>query len=122
MGHLNIYCDCCGSSWTVYHRDNWKDWKARTCPVCGNTIQESTWTQVIRAFGEMEDSTLELVKDHTQTHGALFTVSYEPDVIYPNSKGSAETEALREDIEELRDSVESLKTLSLRTLDAIFID
>ena len=60
---------------------DWKDWKARTCPVCGKSIDPGTWDrQVLRAFGEMEDANIELLKDHQQSHGTLFTVSYIPDV------------------------------------------
>ena len=82
MGHLSIHCSFCGSEWIVYHRDDWKDWKARTCPVCGKSIPEKTWSlSVLKGFNEMEDASLELVKDYEQDHGTLFTVSYVPDVM-----------------------------------------
>ena len=84
MGKLRIYCDSCGSEWDVYHRDDWKSWKSRTCPVCGKAINPETWEkQILKGFGEMEDSNIELFKDHAQDHGTLFTVSYIPDVIFP---------------------------------------
>lgn len=87
MGRLSIYCDSCGGSWEVLHRDNWKDWRARTCPICGKSIDSGTWEKsVLRAFGEMEDANLELMKNHVQYHGAIFTVDYISDVIFPNKK------------------------------------
>ena len=90
MGHLLIHCDTCGCDWNVYHRDNWKDWRARTCPACGKSVDPGTWEMsVLKAFGEMEDANLELTKDHDQSHEALFTVSYMPDTI-SYSKGDKE--------------------------------
>lgn len=104
MGHLKIHCDSCGSDWNVYHRDSWREWRARTCPVCMASIDQTTWEQsILRGFNELEDASRELVKDHNQYHGALFTVGYEPDVIYPNS--SDDVNKLREEIEELREAL-----------------
>lgn len=110
MGHLKIHCDGCGSDWIVYHRDDWKDWKARTCPVCGKSIEPGTWEKsVLRAFGEMEDANLELSKDHAQYDGALFTVSYIPDVIFPNK--DEELDRLRAETDDLMEAVESLQSM-----------
>lgn len=109
MGQLRIHCDACGSDWVVYHRDDWKDWKARTCPVCGKSVDPGTWERsVLKGFNEMEDANIELVKDHTQSHGTLFTVSYVPDVVFPNKETSETVEKLREDVEDLRSIVEKL--------------
>lgn len=109
MGHLSIHCDGCGSDWSVYHRDDFRDWKARTCPVCGKSIDPGTWERsVLRAFGEMEDANLELVKDHTQSHGTLFTVSYIPDVIFPNKGNTEEIDQLREEITYLREIIDKV--------------
>lgn len=121
MGHLKIHCDNCGGDWLIYHRDNWKDWKARTCPICGESINKSTWEQsVLKAFGEMSDANLELAKDNAQYHGTLFTVSYEPDMIYPNkAEGTAE---LKEELEELREAVEGVKNVTARIIEAIFTE
>ena len=47
--------------------------------------------------------------DHAQQHGTLFTVAYEPDVIYPNKNDGVDQ--LREDIEDLRESVSSLEVI-----------
>lgn len=105
MGHLKIHCDNCGSDWIVYHRDDWKDWRARNCPMCGESIDSQTWDeQILPAFGAMEDANRELFKDHTGYHGTLFTVTYEPDIIYPNKNDGIEE--LRELIEELQDELE----------------
>lgn len=118
MGHLNIHCNGCGSDWIVYHRDDWKNWKARTCPVCGKSIDPGTWDRsVLKAFGEMEDATIELVKDHTQSHGTLFTIGYVPDVMLPDR--SEEDDHLRADIEDVKDGIESLRKMVTR-LDSIF--
>ena len=118
MGHLQVHCEGCGSDWSVYHRDDWKDWKARTCPVCGKSVYPGTWSrEILRAFGEMEDANIELLKDHQQSNGTLFTVSYIPDVVFPN-KGS--TDGLREEIEDLKESVEEVKGLFTKLLEEIF--
>lgn len=110
MGHLKLRCDACGTDWVVYHRDDWKDWRARTCPACGKSIDPGTWErQVLRGFNEMEDANIELVKDHMQSHGTLFTVGYVPDVMFPNREKALEAvEQLREDVDSLRNTVSKL--------------
>ena len=96
MGHLKITCDGCGGNWVVYHRDDWKDRRARTCPICGKSIDPGTWDRsILRAFGEMEDANLELAKDHSQSHGTLFTVDYISDVIFPNKRRDDDSELIR---------------------------
>lgn len=106
MGKLLIHCDECGSDWFVYHRDNWKDWKARTCPVCGESIDPGTWERsVLKAFGEMEDANIELEKDFTQSDGSYFRVSYIPDAVVRHKRNTEEMDLLREEIEELRSLV-----------------
>ena len=115
MGHLKIHCDNCGYDWIVYSRDIWKDWKhpvrlSSMCPMCGESIKSDTWERhVLRAFEEMESATRKLASDHAQQHGTLFTVAYEPDVIYPNKNDGVDQ--LREDIEDLRESVSSLEVI-----------
>ena len=119
MGHLKIHCGGCGSDWIVYHRDDWKDWKARTCPVCGKSIDPETWDrQVLRAFGEMEDASLELVKDYTQSHGTLFTVSYIPDVVFPHH--SDDMKSILEGLESLNESLENLRGVMTKAIDSLF--
>jgi len=119
MGHLKISCDGCGSSWIVYHRDDWKGWKARTCPVCGKAIDPGTWErQVLRGFGEMEDANLELMKDHTQSHGTLFTVSYIPDVVFPNKDDRLDF--LQEEVEDLKENLNKLTTVAQRFINSFF--
>ena len=104
MGHLSIHCGGCGSDWIVYHRDDFKNWKARTCPVCGKATNPQTWEkQVLRAFGEMEDAGMELVKDHTQLHGTLFTVGYVPDVAFPSE-------------DDMRGEIENLRSIVMKML------
>ena len=112
MGHLKIRCGGCGSDWVVYHRDDWKDWKARTCPMCGKSIPSGLWErQILRAFGEMEDTARELVNEHTGNHGTLFTVDYIADVVFPNDDGgiSDQIGELREEIDEIGDEIDEIR-------------
>lgn len=119
MGRLSIHCYGCGSDWEVLHRDDWKDWKARTCPVCGKSIDPGTWERsVLRGFGEMEDANIELMKDHTQSHGTLFTVSYVPDVTFPDQ--AEESDRLAEEIEDLRDGIDNLRGVVMKLIDNVF--
>lgn len=115
MGHLKIRCGGCGSDWIVYHRDDWKDWKARTCPVCGKSIPSGTWErQVLRAFGEMEDTARDLVNDHVGSHGTLFTVDYISDVVFPNDDGG-----IREEIEDLRETIDGIRGVVKKLLNVL---
>ena len=83
MGHLVINCDGCGSHWDVYRRDDWQNWKSRTCPVCGKAVDSVTWNHtILKAFEGMEEATLKLVENHAQSHGTLFTIEYIPDVTF----------------------------------------
>lgn len=121
MGKLSIHCYGCGAEWDVLHRDDWKDWKARTCPVCGKSIDPGTWERsVLSAFGEMEDANLECVKDHDQLHGTLFTVSYIPDVIFPNKGNTEEVDQLREEVEDLKDGIDNLRKIVTKLIDGVF--
>ena len=90
MGHLSIYCDGCGSSWNVYHRDDLTNWRAKTCPVCGKSIDSEIYgRKILKIFEDLEDVNKELVLKHEQSHGTLFTVGYIPDVIFPNRQRSS---------------------------------
>lgn len=63
MGHLTIRCISCGNKWDVYHRDDWKDWKARTCPVCQKELNKAIWEQnVLPVFGAAEEMSMDLYK------------------------------------------------------------
>jgi hypothetical protein len=66
----------------------------------------------------MEDANLELVKDHTGSHGTLFTVSYIPDVVFPGRSG--ETDQLREEISDLKEGLGDLRSVVTRLLDSLF--
>lgn len=119
MGKLSIHCDGCGSDWIVYHRDDWKNWKSRTCPVCGKEIDPGTWNrQILPAFNGMEDANIELMKDHTQSHGTLFTVSYIPDVVFPNH--SDDLESIREGLESLSEDLDNLRGVMTKVIDSLF--
>lgn len=121
MGHLSIHCNGCGSDWVVHHRDDWKDWKARTCPVCGKSINQGTWERsVLRGFGEMEEANTELFKDHAQSHGTLFTVSYIPDVTFPEKLDGLATSLdiaeVTDNIDDLRQEIEELRNILLNVM------
>lgn len=114
MGKISIHCDGCGADWVVYHRDDWKHWKARTCPTCGKAIEPGTWNRhILPAFGLMEDANKELMKDHTGLHGSLFTVSYVPDTIFPNK--SDDVNQIRDEIELLTDKIDHLLEMASLT-------
>ena len=126
MGKLSIHCYGCGAEWDVLHGDDWKHWKARTCPVCGKSVDPGTWERyVLSAFNEMEDASLELVKDHDQLHGTLFSISYIPDAIFPNAKDGDpvrdEVECLREDIEDLKVGIEDLQRTVTNMFEGILL-
>lgn len=85
MAYLRIHCDVCGGTWDVYHRDNWSDENARTCPHCFSKISRAVWEKnVIPAFCEAEDANAELFKEHTGYHRPLFTFDVIADHIYQN--------------------------------------
>jgi len=111
MGFLRIHCDCCGGSWDVYGRDDWKDSRSRTCPHCQAKIDGQDWEgQILPAFGAMLDANRELIKTHTGYHTPAFVVDYIEDHYFPDATRTAETALnnLDANIEELRDVVEDM--------------
>ena len=83
MSFMRIRCDYCGGAWEVYHRDNWHDDKARTCPHCSQRIDYQIWDkQVLPTFGAVEDVNAELYKEHTGYHTPLFQIEFIPDIIF----------------------------------------
>lgn len=103
MGVLKINCGYCGGSWEVYSRDMKYD-KARTCPHCLQSVERQTWDkQILPAFGMLDDANRELFKDHTGYHKTLFSVSYEPDIIFKNAERAQMISDIRADIEDLRE-------------------
>jgi len=83
MAYLRIHCDYCGGTWEIYHRDNWKDDKARQCPHCQSKIDAQTWqNQILPAFGAAHDANAELFKDHVGYHRPLFTFDVIADHIF----------------------------------------
>lgn len=87
MSYMRIQCDYCGGKWEIYHRDNWKDTKARTCPHCQRSIDERTWErQVLPTFNMVEDTNAELYKDHVGYHTPLFQIEFVPDIIFANRR------------------------------------
>lgn len=85
MAYLRIHCDVCGGTWEVYHRDNWKDDKARQCPHCFSKIDRQTWeNQIIPAFAAVHDANAELYKDSTGYHAPLFTFDVIANHLYKN--------------------------------------
>lgn len=118
MGRLKIHCYGCGSDWEVFQRDDLKNWKSRTCPVCGKKISMRTWeTHVLKAFDQIATANLELTRDHVEDHNAQFSIAYVPDVIFPNS---GHGEELRAEIADLRESVDSMKAVVRQLLTRLF--
>lgn len=115
MGQIKIHCDSCGGEWIVYRRSEWSEKRSRTCPVCGKSIDPETWDrQILKAVKEMDDANLELLKDHEKSHGALFTVSYIPDVLFQNRDNG--------EIAQLRDEVDALRGVLQKLVDGIFTE
>lgn len=91
MAFLRIHCGVCGGTWEVYHRDNWKDDQARTCPHCFAAIDAQTWSSyVLPAFGLMADANAELFKDSTGYHKPRFSVDVIADHLYQNRRTGAD--------------------------------
>lgn len=105
MGRLYIKCAQCGSGWEIYHRDDWKDWRASTCPNCGSNIPSDLWKQVLRGFNEMEDANIELQKEESQRWGRHFRVSYIPD--------SPKEDNLSEEVKAVKKELRDFKNMFL---------
>lgn len=85
MAYLLIHCDVCGGQWEIYHRDDWKDRRARQCPHCFSEIDPQTWSdQVLPAFGMVHDANTELYKDHAGSGRPLFSFDVIADHLYKN--------------------------------------
>lgn len=85
MAYLRIHCGICGGTWEVYHRDNWKDDKARECPHCFAKIDPQAWeNEVLPAFGAVQDANAELFKENTGYHRPLFAFDVIADNPYRN--------------------------------------
>ena len=92
MAFMRIHCDVCGGTWEVYHRDNWKNGKARQCPHCFSEIDGNTWeNEVLPAFGAVQDVNAELFKDSTGYHKPLFSIDFVADHLYQARKPPAKT-------------------------------
>lgn len=87
MAYLKIYCDVCGGSWEIYHRDNWKDDKARKCPHCFSKIPIELWAgEIIPAFTATHEANTELYKAHVCRHTPLFSFDIVADHLYENRR------------------------------------
>ena len=63
MAYLKVTCENCGGKWDVYHRDNWKDDRARTCPHCYAEVNAEIWaSHVVPAFALADEGNRELTK------------------------------------------------------------
>lgn len=109
MAYLRIHCDVCGGTWEVYHRDNWKDDKARQCPHCFAKIDRSVWEkEVLPAFGAVQDANAELFKEHTGYHRPLFTFDVIADHIYTDYMDRERNRQSCPLAEELRDLMDNI--------------
>ena len=85
MAFLKIHCDVCGGDWEIYHRDNWKDDKARQCPHCFSKIPRDLWDrEIIPALAAVNDANAELYKAHIGQHAPLFSFDIVADHLYKN--------------------------------------
>ena len=83
MGYMRIRCDYCGGKWEIYHRDDWKSYRARTCPHCSKKIDPQTWERfILPAFGAVEDANAELYKDTLGYKCPLFEVDFIADTTF----------------------------------------
>lgn len=114
MGKIHIFCNGCGTTWTVLHRDNWGEWKSRTCPCCGKEMDFHSWESVVRAFHEYEDAQRELIQEAQQPKGTLFKVSFEYD-INMNDFESPELRKLKEDVSNMREEIGDLRSVYIQT-------
>lgn len=77
MGYLEVECGCCGKRWRVSESSGFHERAARTCPKCGEQVDEQTWErQVVPALGCMADANRELHKDATGYGKTRFMVGY----------------------------------------------
>jgi len=97
MAYLKIHCDVCGGTWEIYHRDNWKDDKARQCPHCMSAIDRQTWHRfVLPALGAVKDANEELYKIHAGYHAPLFSFDVVADHLYQNRNASDYSQVMNE--------------------------
>ena len=86
MAYLRLYCDVCGGTWDIYHRDRDND-AARQCPHCGSKIAQQTWYgKILPAFAAVHDANTDLYKDHVSSyhHTPLFSFDVIADHLYEN--------------------------------------
>lgn len=75
----------------MYHRGDIYNKEQRTCPHCGQKIQAQTWDKfIIPALGTAIDANIELAKDHTGMHTALFSFDVIADHLYENRRQQTE--------------------------------
>lgn len=114
MERLNIFCNGCGTSWTVLHRDEYGNWKPRTCPCCGKEINEQIWYQVIRALHEYGDAQREIIKEAQQPKGTLFEFRFEYDINRAEF-GSPDVNRLREEVSNMREEFGDMRSVYIQT-------
>ena len=73
--------------------------------------------EIKSAYDQLESVNLELFRDHAQDHGTLFTVAYIPDVVFPKAE---QENGLREEISDLRESVDSMKAVVRQLVTRLF--
>ena len=84
MAYLRIFCESCGNKWEVYKR-NINDDNARQCPHCYKRIERNVWNRsVLPALCAVDEVNIDLFKDHTFNHVALFSFDVIGNHLYKN--------------------------------------
>ena len=74
MAFLRVKCENCGGKWDVYHRDDWKDDRARTCPHCYAEVDAVLWaSHVIPAFTFADEGNREIRKQSREENKPGFS-------------------------------------------------
>lgn len=84
--YLRVWCSRCGNYYEVYHGNDLKSPKARTCPHCGEGVSYNAWAKVIQAAKAVDEAGAAVYSDNTAK--TRFTVDYIDNTVYKNCRTS----------------------------------